>query len=218
MLIFTFVFEYIAKLPSESEVPYPLLIFSGLLPWTFFSNALLESSNSLISNTNLISKVYFPRLIIPASSIITSFIDFLISFLIFVFLIIYYKYTLNWHIIFLPIYIIFTFFFILGLGIFLSAINVKYRDFRYIVPFIIQLGLYISPIGYSSKIIPEKWLWLYSLNPMVLIIDGFRWCFFGTESNLNLFQITFSLLFILFLLWLGLYEFRKMEKRFADFI
>ena len=218
MLVFTVVFGKLAKLPTEGTTPYAIMVFAGLLPWQFFSNALTESSNSLIGNTNLISKVYFPRLIIPASSIITSFIDFLISFLIMIGLMGYYQFMPSWQIIFMPVFIIIAFLASFGAGLWLTTMNVKFRDFRYIVPFIVQLGLYISPVGFSSSVIPEKWRLLYSLNPMVGIIDGFRWCILGGEIKIYIPGFLLSLGVILFIMFYALRHFRKTEKAFADYI
>jgi lipopolysaccharide transport system permease protein len=164
MVVFTVVFGKLAKLPSEG-VPYPILVFAALLPWQFFANALSEASNSLIGNANLISKVYFPRLIIPASSVITSFVDFLISGVILIALMLWYQFMPGWCILTLPFFILVAFAAAMGAGLWLTALNVKYRDFRYIVPFIVQFGLYISPVGFSSSIVPDEWRLLYSLNP-----------------------------------------------------
>lgn len=218
MFVFTIVFGSIAKLPSEGAAPYAIMVYAAMLPWQFFSNALSESSGSLIGNANLISKVYFPRLIIPTAAVITSFIDFLISFVILVGLMIYYQYTPSWNIVFLPIFLVIAFLASMGPGLYLTALNVKYRDFRYIVPFIVQFGLYISPVGFSSNIVPEKWKFLYSLNPMVGVIDGFRWCILGGDMNINVQGFMLSMSIVVFFLWLGVYQFRKMEKTFADLI
>jgi lipopolysaccharide transport system permease protein len=174
MVIFTVIFGKLAKLPSEG-VPYPIMVFAAMLPWQFFANSLSETSSSLIGNANLISKVYFPRLIIPASSVITSFVDFLISGLILVGLMLWYQFIPSWRVFTLPFFIAIAFAASMGVGLWLTALNVKYRDFRYVVPFIIQFGLYISPVGFSSSIVPDNWRLLYSLNPMVGVIDGFRW-------------------------------------------
>ena len=213
-IIFTIVFSKIAKLDNPGNAPYALMVFAGMLPWQFFSNALSESSNSLIGNANLITKVYFPRLIIPASSVITSLVDFAISFLILIVMMFWYHYIPSWHIVFLPVFIILAFLCAFGVGLYLTAVNVKYRDFRYIIPFIIQFGLYITPVGFSSSVIGEKWKSLYALNPMVGIIDGFRWCILGDPMNWNSF--IFSVLVILVFLIIGVTYFRKMEKSFAD--
>lgn len=213
-IIFTIVFSKIAKLDNPGNAPYALMVFAGMLPWQFFSNALSESSNSLIGNANLITKVYFPRLIIPASSVITSLVDFAISFLILIVMMFWYHYIPSWHIVFLPVFIILAFLCAFGVGLYLTAVNVKYRDFRYIIPFIIQFGLYITPVGFSSSIIGEKWISIYALNPLVGIIDGFRWCILGNPMNWGSF--IFSVIVILVFLIIGVTYFRKMEKSFAD--
>lgn len=218
MLVFTIVFGKLANLPSEGGAPYPILVFAALLPWQFFSNSLSEASNSLIGNANLISKVYFPRLIIPASSIITSFVDFLISGVILVGLMVWYQFVPDWRILTLPLFIVLAFAAAMGLGLWLTALNVKYRDFRYVVPFIVQLGLYVSPVGFSSNIVPEKWRLLYSLNPMVGVIDGFRWAIIGDESNIYWPGFALSVAIVIIALAWGVYYFRKTEKTFADVI
>jgi len=219
MLVFTFVFSRLANLSSDSgSAPYAIMVFAALLPWQFFSTSLTESSNSLISNTNLISKVYFPRLIVPTASVITSLIDFLISFLLMVLLMIYYRYVPNWQAIFMPLFLILAFVCSMGIGLWLTAMNVKYRDFRFIVPFIVQLGLYVSPVGFSSARIPEQYRVLYNLNPMVGIIDGFRWSLLGENHPFPSQSILFSVVLSFFFLWLGVRRFRSMEKAFADLI
>ena len=217
MVVFTVIFGKMAKLPSDGNAPYAIMVYAGMLPWQFFSNAITATSNSLIGNTNLITKVYFPRLIIPASSMITSFVDFLISFLILVFLMFYYSFFPNWKIFFVLGFLLLTFLTALGTGLFITALNVKYRDFRYIVPFIVQLGLYISPVGFSSSIIPEKFRLLYSLNPMVGVIDGFRWSILG-DTNIYIPGFILSIFVAVLFLIIGLTKFRKMEKSFADMI
>jgi lipopolysaccharide transport system permease protein len=213
-IIFTVVFSKIAKLNNPGNAPYALMVFAGMLPWQFFSNALSEASNSLVGNSNLITKVYFPRLIIPASSVITSLVDFAISFLILIVMIFWYHYIPSWHIIFLPVFILLAFLCAFGVGLYLTAVNVKYRDFRYIIPFIIQFGLYVTPVGFSSSVIGEKWKLLYSLNPMVGVIDGFRWCILGDSMHWSSF--VFSSIVILIFLIVGVKYFRSMEKSFAD--
>ncbi|MCL5023306.1 MAG: ABC transporter permease [Nitrospirae bacterium] len=217
MLVFTVVFGKLAKLPSEG-VPYPILVFAAMLPWQFFSNALSEASNSLVGNANLISKVYFPRLIIPASSVITSFVDFLISGIILVGLMVWYQFMPSWRIIYLPVFIGIAFAAAMGAGLWLTALNVKYRDFRYIVPFIVQFGLYVSPVGFSSSIVPGKWRLLYSLNPMVGVIDGFRWAILGGESKIYMPGFVLSMAVVGALFITGIVYFRKTEKSFADVI
>ena len=217
MIIFTIVFGKIANLPSDG-VPYPILVFTALLPWQFFSNAFSESSNSLIGNSNLISKIYFPRLVIPTSSVIVSFVDFIISGAILFGLMIFYNYWPTWRVLTLPFFIIIAFAASMGMGLWIAAMNVKYRDFRYIVPFIVQLGLYISPVGFSSSVIPDKWRLLYSLNPMVGVIDGFRWAILGENSALYLPGFILSLILVIFTLIYSLIFFRKTERIFADII
>jgi lipopolysaccharide transport system permease protein len=218
MLIFTVVFGRVAKLPAPAGVPYALLVFAGMMPWTFFSTALSEASNSLISNANLISKVYFPRLIVPAATVVVAFIDFLISFVILALLMLWYRYLPGWQIVFLPLFVVIAFLASLGPGLWITALNVKYRDFRYVIPFLVQFGLYVSPVGFSSNVVPEKWRLLYSLNPMVGVIDGFRWCLLGGKTEFQLSTFSVSALVTLFFLWLGIHQFRKMEKTFADVI
>jgi lipopolysaccharide transport system permease protein len=200
-------------------VPYPILVFAAMLTWQFFANSLSEASNSLVGNANLISKVYFPRLIIPTSAVITSFVGFLISGLILVGLMIWYRFIPDWRICTLPLFIMIAFAASMGMGLWLTALNVKYRDFRYIVPFIVQFGLYVSPVGFSSSIIPDKWRMLYSLNPMVGVIDGFRWAIIGGDSDIFMshgFWLSNGL--VLFFLVTGIWYFRRTEKTFADVI
>jgi lipopolysaccharide transport system permease protein len=218
MVVFTVIFGRIAKLPSDGSAPYALMVFAAMLPWTLFSNALSESSNSLISNANLIGKVYFPRLIIPAATLVTAFIDFLISFNILVGMMIYYQFAPGWQILLLPCFILLALLASLGPGLWITALNVKYRDFRYIIPFVVQFGLYVSPVGFSSKVVPEQWRMLYNLNPMVGVIDGFRWCILSGNSPIYMPGFLLSLAIITFFLWLGVSHFRKMEKTFADLI
>ena len=217
MIVFTFVFGNLAKLPSEGA-PYPILVFAAMLPWQFFSNALSECSNSLITNSNLISKVYFPRLIVPASAVIVSFVDFLISGMILLALMIWYNFVPDGRILTLPLFIAIAFVAAMGVGLWLSALNVEYRDFRYIVPFIVQFGLYISPVGFSSSIVPERWRLLYSLNPMVGVIDGFRWAILGGDSRLYWPGFALSVTLVGLLFASGIWYFRKMERTFADVI
>ena len=218
MIIFTVIFSRVAKLPSTGAAPYALMVLAGMLPWTLFSTALGEASNSLISNSNLISKVYFPRLIIPSASVITAFIDFLISFSILVILMIYYKFMPGFQLLFLPVFMILGFLASLGPGLWITALNVKYRDFRYIIPFVVQFGLYVSPVGFSSAIIPMKWRLLYSLNPIAGVIDGFRWCILGHESPIYWPGFLVSMAVTGAFLVLGVVKFRKMENSFADLI
>ena len=218
MIVFTIIFSKVAKLPSDGSAPYALMVFAAMLPWSLFANSLAESSNSLIDNTNLISKVYFPRLIIPAATLITALVDFLISFVILVAMMIYYQFMPGWQIVLIPFFIILALMASLGPGLWITALNVKYRDFRYVIPFLVQCGLYVSPVGFSSNVVPDKWRLLYSLNPMVGVIDGFRWCILGGNSPIYLPGFFLSLAIIAFFLWLGVSRFRKMEKTFADII
>ena len=217
MIVFTVVFGQLAKLPDQG-VPYPILVFAGMLPWQFFSNALGECSNSLVGNANLISKVYFPRLIVPTSAVIVSFVDFLISGMILLGLMAYYNFVPDWRILTLPVFILISFADSMGVGLWLAALTVQYRDFRFVVPFIIQFGLYISPVGFSSSIVPDQWRLLYSINPIVGVIDGFRWAILGGESKLYLPGFILSLVLVLLSLWSGIWYFRKMERTFADVI
>ncbi len=218
MVVFTFIFGYIAKLPSEGNAPYPILVFAGLLPWQFFSGALTECSNSLVNNANLLSKVYFPRLIVPTSAVIVSFVDFMISGMIMLGLMAWYNFIPDWRILTLPLFVAIAFAASIGAGLWLAALTVEYRDFRIVVPFIVQFGLYISPVGFSSKRIPQEWQLLYSLNPMVGVIDGFRWAILGGDSQIYLPGFALSLVVVALILWSGIWYFRKMERTFADVI
>lgn len=218
MVVFTIVFGTLAKLPSEGNAPYPILVYAAMLPWQFFSSALAECSNSLVNNANLLSKVYFPRLIVPTSAVIVSFVDFMISGMILLALMAWYNFVPDWRILTLPLFIFIAFAASMGAGLWLAALTVEYRDFRYIVTFLVQFGLYISPVGFSSKIVPEQWRLLYSLNPMVGVIDGFRWAILGGESQIYLPGFALSLVIVVLLLASGVWYFRKMERSFADVI
>ncbi|MCL4377357.1 MAG: ABC transporter permease [Actinobacteria bacterium] len=215
MIVFTIVFGRLAKLPS-GNAPYPILVFTALLPWQFFSNALADSSNSLILNSNMISKIYFPRMIMPASSIIVALIDFLISFVIMGVLMFWYRFVPDWKIVFMPLFLLLAIVFSLGTGFLISALNVKYRDFRYIVPFIIQFGMYISPVGFSSDVVPARWRMIYSINPMVGVIDGFRWCIIGKGVSFYMIGFIISIVLTIVIFIVGILYFRKTEKTFAD--
>ena len=218
MLILTYVFGNVAGLKSAGTAPYAITVFCGMLPWNFFAVALGEASNSLVSNQNLISKVYFPRLIVPVSSVITALIDFFITFFILIGLFLWYGFMPDIKIVLLPLFIVLAFLASFGPGLWLTALNVKYRDFRFIVPFIVQFGLYVSPVGMTSgAVVPEKYRLLYALNPVVGVIDGFRWCIIpGTEMHWQSFMV--SLAVIIFFSFWGIRTFRKMEKTFADLI
>jgi lipopolysaccharide transport system permease protein len=218
MLVFTVIFGRLAGLPSDGTAPYPLMVFAGMLPWSLFATGLGEASNSLVNNGNLISKVYFPRLIIPIASVVVSLVDFLVSFVILILLMVWYRFLPSWQILCLPAFVIFALLTSIGPSLWIAALNVKYRDFRFIIPFIMQCGLYVSPVGFSSSIVPEQWRLLYSLNPLVGIIDGFRWCVLGGQSRLYLPGLAVGLVVTAFFLWLGIHQFRKFEKTFADLI
>jgi lipopolysaccharide transport system permease protein len=218
MLVFTLIFGRIAKLPSDGTAPYALMVFAGMLPWTFVSVAFSEASNSLITNSNLISKVYFPRLLVPAATFAVAFADFLISFCILIGLFVWYKFIPGWEMVFLPVFILLGVLASLGPSLWITALNVKYRDFRYVIPFVLQFGLYVSPVGFSSSVVPEQWRFLYSLNPMVGVIDGFRWCILNGQSEIYLPGLMLSLCITVFFLWFGINQFRKMEKHFADML
>ncbi len=218
MVVFTVIFGTVAKLPSEGSAPYALMVFAGMLPWTFFSTALSDASNSLVSNANLISKVYFPRLIVPIATVVVAFVDFLISFTMLVALMVWYQFVPGWQILLLPFFVVFAFLASVGPGLWITSLNVKYRDFRYIIPFVVQFGLYISPVGFSSSVIPERWRLLYSINPVVGVIDGFRWCILGGQSQLYLPGFALSSAVVIGFLWFGIRQFRKMESTFADLV
>jgi lipopolysaccharide transport system permease protein len=218
MVIFTFVFSRLAKLPSDGSAPYPILVFAGMLPWFLFSSILGEASNSLVVNANLIGKVYFPRLIIPASAAVVALVDFAINLLLMFAMMLWFGFWPDWRIVFLPGFVFLAVLTSLGPALFITALNVKYRDFRYIIPFIVQFGLYASPVGFSSAVVPERWRLLYSLNPVVGVIDGFRWCLLGGASPLYLSGFLLSLGVVAFFLWFGIGYFRRTERTFADLI
>ena len=215
--VLTVVFGKLGKMPSGG-VPYPLLVLCGTLPWQFFSTALTESGNSLVGNSNLISKVYFPRLVITASSVITSFVDFLISGVFVVVLMMWYRYPPSGTVLFLPLFVLLAFGASLGVGLWIGALMVEYRDFRFIVPFIVQFGLYVSPVGFQSSVVPERFRLLYSLNPMVGIIDGFRWSLLGARGGMYWPGLAIAVADVIFLLASGIWYFRRTEQTFADVI
>jgi lipopolysaccharide transport system permease protein len=218
MLVFTFVFSRIAKLPADSGAPYAIMVFAGMLPWQFFATALTESSNSLVNNSNLISKVYFPRLIVPTGSVITSLVDLFITFLLLLGMMAWFRYIPDWHLLTLPLFILLAFGVAMGAGIWFCALTVRYRDMRYVVPFIAQFGVYISPVGFSSSVVPDKFRLLYSLNPMVGVIDGFRWAVLRGETPLYWPCIYASIGWIVVLGLTSIRYFRNTEKSFADVI
>ena len=218
MVVFTVIFGRLAKLPTEGDAPYAVLVFAGMLPWQFFSSALSSCSDSLVVNRSLLTKVYFPRLIVPAAAVITSFVDFLFSFLILAGLMIWFNWSPSWQMLTLPLWIAVAFVASMGAGLWLSSLNVQYRDIRYVVPFLVQFGLYVSPVGFSSSIVPEKWQLIYALNPMVGVIEGFRWAIIGKGAAINMAGFLLSMAIVTFLMIMGIAQFRKMEKQFADVI
>ena len=222
MVIMSVVFGKLAGLPTEGGAPYPILVFAALLPWQFFANALSTASQSLVGNANLISKVYFPRLIIPTSSVVVSVIDFLVSFTILIGLMVWYQFTPSFRLLTLPLLIVLAFLAALGPGLIITALNVKYRDFRFVIPFIVQFGLYVSPVGFSSSVVREKFgetaFMIYSLNPVVGVIDGFRWAILGGDSQIYLPGFVVSMFLTALCLIVGILYFRKTEKTFADII
>ena len=218
MLIFTFVFGKIANLSSPINAPYALLVLTGLLPWQLFSNGFVGSSASLVENSNLISKIYFPRLIIPAAAMVVAFVDFMLGFIILVGVMFWYNYVPGWQILTLPVLIILALFASIGPGLWLTSLNVKYRDFRYVIPFIVQVGLYISPIGFSPTIVPEQWRLFYYLNPIVGVVDGFRWAILGGEIPVYLTGMTVSLVVSIVWFFFGMWHFKQLENSLADLI
>jgi len=217
MVVLTIVFGRLGKMPSGG-VPYPLLVFCGMLPWQFFSSAIFESGNSLVNNSNLISKVYFPRLVVPTSSVITSFVDLMVSAVFIVVLMIGYSFSPPSTIWLMPLFLLIAFAASLGAGLWIAALMVKYRDFRIIVPFVVQFGLYASPVGFASSVVPGKWRLLYSLNPMVGVIDGFRWSIIGGQESIYWPGFALSLAMVSLLVWSGIWYFRRTERSFADVI
>lgn len=217
MLVFTFVFGKVANLPS-GNVPYSLVVFTGLLPWFFFASALSECSNSLVGNSHLISKIYFPRLIVPVGSITVSIVDFLITFVLLFLVMAWHRFMPGWHIVFVPLFILLAIMVSFGLGLWTAALNVRFRDFRHLIPFVLQLGVYVSPVGYSSQVLPEKWRLVYSMNPMVGVIDGFRWAILGGDFSMYWPGLVISFVMSVTLVVTGIWYFRRTESTFADVI
>ena len=218
MVVFTVVFGHIAKVAADTAVPYAIVVAGGLLPWTLFSSILGDASTSVIANSNLISKVYFPRLIVPLATVLVVVIDFAVSLAILAALMIWYGVAPGWQMLLLPLFVVLALLASLGPAIWAAAIVVKYRDFRFVIPFVLQFGLYISPVGFPSSVVPERWRLLYNLNPMVGIIDGFRWCIVGGESPVYLPGFILSLVVTAFFLWWGIRTFRRIERQFADIV
>lgn len=215
VIVFAFIFGKVAKLPSNNT-PYFLFVFAGIIPWQFFASSLADAGNSLVANSNIITKVYFPRLLMPFSSIAACFVDALITGVIFCIFLFWYHVEFTWHILVLPAFILWLVLLTIGVSIWTAALNVTYRDFRYLIPFMVQLGMYISPVGFSSQIIPDKWLWLFYINPMVSIIDGFRWCIFHQSSNFNLMMSLPSMTITILVLVSSILFFKSSEDSFAD--
>jgi lipopolysaccharide transport system permease protein len=216
VVVFTLIFQRIANLPSESGAPYALMVLAGVLPWQFFSSALAEASASLVANSALITKVYFPRMIVPLAAIMVALVDLLVSLALIVALMAWYRYLPGWQMLALPLAIAMAFLASLGPALWLSALNVRYRDFRYAIPFILQLGVYVSPVAFSSSLIPEGWRVLYAINPMAGVIDAFRWAILGSPVHWPGFLVSSGV--IVGFLWIGVHRFRRTEQRFADII
>ena len=216
MIVFSIIFGELAKLPSDG-IPYPIFTFAALLPWQLFAYALSQSSNSLVGNQHLISKVYFPRLVVPFSSVLAGMVDFAIAFVVLLGLMAFYGISLTPAALLLPFFVLLATISAMAVGLWLSALNVQYRDIRYVVPFLTQFWMYATPIAYSSSLIPEKWRWLYSLNPMTGVVEGFRWAILG-KSSLDVLSLSISACVVVALLVGGLYYFKRMETGFADII
>ena len=217
-IIFSLLMGRVAKLPSDGGAPYPLMVFAGMLPWTFFAQALSDASNSLVTNNNLVSKVYFPRMIVPTATIVAAMVDFAIGLVILAGMMLWFRFAPDWRILLLPLFGAMASLAALGPSLWIASVNVRYRDFRYVIPFIVQFGLYVSPVGYSSAVVPARWRLLFSLNPMVGVIDGFRWCILGGRAAIYWPGFGLGLAVIALALWLGVTQFRRLEKTFADLI
>lgn len=218
MVVFTIIFGRLAKLPPTKGAPYALMVFAALLPWQLFSGIFTGSAGSLIANSSLISKVFFPRLIVPMARGVVSVVDFLISLVVLFVLMAWYRFPPGWGMLTLPLFVVMAVLASIGPGLWAASLNVKYRDFVFVIPFVVQFGQFISPVGFSSAVIPAKWLLLYSVNPMAGVIDGFRWAVLGGNSHLYLPGFAVSWAVIILFLWLGVRRFRKTEKSFADII
>jgi lipopolysaccharide transport system permease protein len=218
MVVFTVIFGRLAALPSEVGAPYALLVFSALLPWNLFSTALTDAGNSVVGNAALVSKVYFPRVVVPAAAIVIALVDFLISLVILAGLMIWYQFVPGWQIVLLPVFVVMAALAALGPGLYFASMTVRYRDFRILIPFALQFGLYISPVGFSSTVIPQAWRLLYSLNPLVGIIDGFRWSILGGARPFDWESVSISVTMITLMLWLGAAQFRRSEAGLVDII
>jgi lipopolysaccharide transport system permease protein len=218
MVVFTVIFGKLANLPSEGDAPYAIMVFAAMLPWQFFASALGSVAGSLQSGAGLFSKVYFPRLIAPAASVITCLVDFALSFVILAGLMAWYRYWPTWRLLTLPFWLLVVFAFSMGLGLLIATWTVHYRDLGFLVPFVVQMGQYVSPVAYSTTIVPEQWQFLYGLNPMVGVIEGFRWAVLGKSAVVNPLSIGLSLLFVVVLSVVGVLRFRATEKTLVDVI
>lgn len=218
VIVFTVVFGRVAGLPSEGAAPYAVLVATGMLPWFLMSGIVTEASQSLVANGNLIGKVYFPRLIVPMAATAVSVVDFLVNLGMLALVLAWFGFVPSWKLVFLPFVVLLAIAAGLGPAILLAALNVRYRDFRYVIPFVVQFGLYVSPVGFSSAVIPEEWRLLYGLNPAVGVIDGFRWCVIGGESRLDGPGLLLNLVTVIGLAWIGVRHFRRTERSFADVI
>ena len=218
MVVFTVLFGSLAKLATTGGVPYAIVVLGGLLPWTLFSAVLADASSSVISNGNLISKVYFPRMIVPLATVVVGLIDFAVSLSILAGVMIWYGVVPGWQILLLPVFVLLALLTAIGPAMWAASMIVKYRDFRFLIPFALQFGLYVSPVGFASSVVPERWRLLYSLNPMVGVIDGFRWSIIGGESPIYLPGFALSMAVVVLFLWWGIHTFRRTERGFADMI
>jgi lipopolysaccharide transport system permease protein len=216
VVVFTVIFGHVAKLPSEGDVPYSLMVFSGMLPWFLMSSILSDGSNSLVNNATLVGKVYFPRLIIPASSAVVAVVDFLINLAMLLLLMLIFGFLPSWRFLTLPAFVALAIAVSAGPALLFTSLNVEYRDFRYIIPFLLQFGMYVTPVGFSSSVIPDAWRFLFSLNPAVMVIDGFRWAILGSDFYWP--GLLAGCLTSVPLLWAGLSLFRRLESTFADAI
>lgn len=216
VLIFTFVFGRVAKLPSDGSAPYPLMVFAGLLPWTLISNIVGQVCGNVLNNAPLMSKIYFPRLLLPAMTVAIALVDTLISVVLLFAMFLWFRFLPDWRIIFFPVFLAFAVLVSIGPGLWFTAMNVRYRDFQYVIGFFLQFGLYISPVGFSSSAIPHQWRFLYSLNPAVGVIDGFRWSLFRGAAPLYMPGLACSLVITAVMLWAGVTYFRKSERTFVD--
>lgn len=218
MAVFTFVFSRVAGLPSEQGVPYPILVYAAMLPWNLFAGAMSDSSNSVVGSSAIVSKVYFPRLLIPASTVLVNVVDFLISLAVLLGLMLVLEFVPSWRMVLLPLLVLPALLGALGLGLCFAALNVRFRDVRVLIPFVTQFGLYLSPVGFSSNVVPEAWRGLYALNPMVGVIDSFRWAILGDRVEMNWPGFLLACGVVTALFGLGLWVFRRTERQFADVI